>query len=70
MCFGCRVGRGIPYRRGYLLHGPPGCGKKHTIAEAARQVGVGVTHHDLAQGIPILYRLPVEPLQRLQHLLG
>lgn len=19
--------RGIPYRRGYLLHGPPGCGK-------------------------------------------
>ena len=30
--------------------GPPGCGKRHTVAEAARQVGVAVTQHDLAQG--------------------
>ena len=32
------------------LTGPTGCGKRHAIAEAARQVGVAVTHHDLAQG--------------------
>ena len=32
------------------LIGPSGCGKSHTIAEAARQAGVAVTHHDLAQG--------------------
>ena len=29
--------------------GPSGCGKKHAIAEAARQVGICVTYHDLAQ---------------------
>ena len=28
--------------------GPPGSGKKHVIAEASRQAGIGVTHHDLA----------------------
>merc|ERR1719228_617314 len=27
--------RGIPYRRGYLLHGPPGCGKTSFIAALA-----------------------------------
>ena len=32
------------------LTGPTGCGKRHAIAEAARQVGVAITHHDLAQG--------------------
>ena len=25
------MGRGIPYRRGYLMHGPPGCGKSSFI---------------------------------------
>ena len=29
--------------------GPSGCGKRHTVAEAARQAGVVITHHDLAQ---------------------
>ena len=32
------------------LTGPAGCGKRYTIAEAARQAGVAVTHHDLSQG--------------------
>ena len=32
------------------LTGPTGCGKHHVIADAARQAGVAVTHHDLAQG--------------------
>ena len=32
------------------LVGPTGCGKRHAIAEVARQAGVAVTHHDVAQG--------------------
>ena len=32
------------------VRGPSGCGKRHAIAEAARQAGVVITHHDLAQG--------------------
>ena len=32
------------------LTGPAGCGKRYTIAEAARHAGVAVTHHDLSQG--------------------
>ena len=32
------------------LIGPSGCGKRHAITEAARQAGVVITHHDLAQG--------------------
>ena len=27
--------RGIPYRRGYLLYGPPGCGKSSYITALA-----------------------------------
>ncbi|VEL20081.1 unnamed protein product [Protopolystoma xenopodis] len=30
--------RGIPYRRGYLLHGPPGCGKSSFITALAGNV--------------------------------
>ena len=39
------------------LIGPSGCGKRHTIAEEARQAGVVITHHDLAQGAVIWGRL-------------
>lgn len=31
--------RGIPYRRGYLLYGPPGCGKTSYITALAGQWG-------------------------------
>ena len=30
--------------------GASGCGTRHAIAKAARQAGVVITHHDLAQG--------------------
>lgn len=32
---GWYLSRGIPYRRGYLLHGPPGCGKSSYIQALA-----------------------------------
>ena len=32
------VGKGIPYRRGYLLHGPPGCGKSSLVTALAGEL--------------------------------
>ncbi|CAL4165816.1 unnamed protein product [Meganyctiphanes norvegica] len=34
--------RGIPYRRGYLLHGPPGCGKTSFITALAGTLKLGI----------------------------
>lgn len=34
--------RGIPYRRGYLLHGPPGCGKSSLIRALAGALSVDI----------------------------
>ncbi|CAO1398338.1 unnamed protein product [Diamesa hyperborea] len=34
--------RGIPYRRGYLLHGPPGCGKSSFITALAGEIEYGI----------------------------
>eukprot|EP00300_Choanocystis_sp_HF-7_P029380 c3616_g1_i1.p1 GENE.c3616_g1_i1~~c3616_g1_i1.p1 ORF type:complete len:367 (-),score=54.38 c3616_g1_i1:739-1839(-) len=36
------IDRGIPYRRGYLLHGPPGCGKSSFITALAGELGYGI----------------------------
>lgn len=36
--------RGVPYRRGYLLHGPPGCGKTSYITALA-----GMLEYDICQ---------------------
>ena len=33
------IDRGIPYRRGYLLHGPPGSGKSSFVAALAGELG-------------------------------
>ena len=34
--------RGIPYRRGYLLYGPPGCGKSSYITALAGETSPGL----------------------------
>lgn len=34
--------RGIPYRRGYLLYGPPGCGKSSYITALAGELEYGI----------------------------
>lgn len=35
--------RGIPYRRGYLLHGPPGTGKSSAIVALASTLGMDIS---------------------------
>lgn len=41
--------RGIPYRRGYLLHGPPGCGKSSFINALAGELGFGICVLNLSE---------------------
>ncbi len=36
------VSRGIPYRRGYLLHGPPGTGKSSAVVGIASALGMDI----------------------------
>lgn len=33
---------GVPHRRGYLLHGPPGCGKTSTVCAIAGALGLEI----------------------------
>ncbi|KAF8153881.1 P-loop containing nucleoside triphosphate hydrolase protein [Crassisporium funariophilum] len=41
---------GIPHRRGYLLHGPPGSGKSSTIYALAGELGLEIYSLSLASG--------------------
>ncbi|PPQ68243.1 hypothetical protein CVT25_005312 [Psilocybe cyanescens] len=41
---------GIPHRRGYLLHGPPGTGKTSTIYAIAGELGLEIYSLSLASG--------------------
>lgn len=40
---------GIPYRRGYLLHGPPGCGKSSFITALAGELERGICVLNLSE---------------------
>lgn len=42
--------RGIPHRRGYLLHGKPGAGKSSTIFALASELGLDIYPISLSQG--------------------
>jgi chaperone BCS1 len=44
------VQRGIPYRRGYLLHGPPGSGKSSFIAALAGAINYDICVLNLSEG--------------------
>lgn len=39
--------RGIPYKRGYLLHGPPGCGKTSYVMALAGKLGYDICQMNL-----------------------
>uniref|UniRef100_A0A1A9WEW6 Mitochondrial chaperone BCS1 n=1 Tax=Glossina brevipalpis TaxID=37001 RepID=A0A1A9WEW6_9MUSC len=41
--------RGIPYRRGYLLYGPPGCGKSSFITALAGELQYGISLLNLSE---------------------
>lgn len=41
--------RGIPYRRGYLLHGSPGCGKSYFVRKLAAAAGVPIYVLDIGK---------------------
>lgn len=41
--------RGIPYRRGYLLHGPPGCGKTSFITALAAEINYSICLLNLSE---------------------
>ena len=43
--------QGIPYRRGYLLHGPPGCGKTSIIFALAGKIHYNVSVVSLSNGM-------------------
>lgn len=40
---------GIPYRRGYLLHGPPGCGKSSFITALASELDLSICVLNLSE---------------------
>lgn len=41
--------RGIPYRRGFLLYGPPGCGKSSFITALAGEIEFGICLLNLSE---------------------
>ncbi|XP_018017324.1 mitochondrial chaperone BCS1 isoform X1 [Hyalella azteca] len=43
------IDRGVPYRRGYLLHGPPGCGKSSFITALAGHLQLSVCVLNLSE---------------------
>lgn len=52
------VKSGVPLRRGYLLYGPEGTGKRSTILALAAELGVGVYTISLSDGTYVTWVLP------------
>lgn len=44
------IGRGIPYRRGYLLYGPPGTGKTSFTLAVAGELKMNICYLNLSSG--------------------
>jgi len=44
------IDRGIPYRRGYLMYGAPGCGKSSFVAALAGELGYDICVLNLSEG--------------------
>ncbi|KAF8766408.1 mitochondrial chaperone BCS1-like [Argiope bruennichi] len=61
--------RGIPYRRGYLLHGPPGCGKSSFITALAGELEYSICVLNLSdRGLTddrLQYLMSVAPQQSI-----
>lgn len=61
--------RGVPYRRGYLLHGPPGCGKTSYITALAGKLEYDICQMNLSNSAlsdeRLSYLLNVAPLKSI-----
>lgn len=49
--------RGLPYRRGYLLYGPPGCGKSSFIFALAGHLGLNICMHPSGSCVCVCVRV-------------
>lgn len=56
---------GITYRRGYLLHGPPGTGKSSTIHAVAGELGMEIYSIPLASKLRLVSHFSKSP--RIRH---
>lgn len=61
--------RGVPYRRGYLLHGPPGCGKTSYIMALAGKLEYDICQMNLSNSAlsdeRLSYLLNVAPMKSI-----
>lgn len=61
--------RGVPYRRGYLLHGPPGCGKTSYIMALAGKLEYDICQMNLSNSAlsdeRLSYLLNVAPVKSI-----
>lgn len=61
--------RGVPYRRGYLLHGPPGCGKTSYIMALAGKLEYDICQMNLSNSAlsdeRLNYLLNVAPIKSI-----
>lgn len=44
------ISKGVPYRRGYLLHGPPGTGKTSFVQAVAAKLKLNICYLNLSGG--------------------